>query len=207
VVAPRRFPYLALLAAALAMVAAAAVTWFVARRPMPAARMEFALAVPEEMSISHMALSRDGSMLVFVTPDETSALPILFVQRVGSPNVTPLKGTEGASYPFWSPDGTYVGFFANGKLQKIAIAGGEPQVLATALAGRGGSWGSTLPTPKARSSALMPMGRELRRSPGTSEPRRINRTAGRSFSPTATISYSGAGILPTSRMTARAAST
>ena len=142
VVAPRRFPYLALLAAALAMVAAAAVTWFVARRPMPAARMEFALAVPEEMSISHMALSRDGSMLVFVTPDETSALPILFVQRVGSPNVTPLKGTEGASYPFWSPDGTYVGFFANGKLQKIAIAGGEPQVLATALAGRGGSWGS-----------------------------------------------------------------
>jgi hypothetical protein len=36
----------------------------------------------------------------------------------------------------------YVGFFANGKLQKMAISGGTPQVLATALAGRGGSWGS-----------------------------------------------------------------
>jgi Tol biopolymer transport system component len=93
------------------------------------------------MSISHMALSRDGSMLVFVSPEESSALPMLFVQRVGSSNVATLPGTQGASYPFWSPDGAYVGFFANGKLQKIAISGGTPQVLATALAARGGSWG------------------------------------------------------------------
>ena len=117
-------------------------TWFVARRPAPTTRMQFALAVPDEMSISHMALSRDGSMLVFVSPEENSALPMLYVQRVGSSSVTLLPGTQGASYPFWSPDGAYVGFFANGKLQKMAISGGTPQVLATALAGRGGSWGS-----------------------------------------------------------------
>jgi len=104
--------------------------------------MQFALAVPDEMSISHMALSRDGSMLVFVSPEENSALPMLYVQRVGSSSVTLLPGTQGASYPFWSPDDAYVGFFANGKLQKMAIAGGTPQMLATALAGRGGSWGS-----------------------------------------------------------------
>jgi Tol biopolymer transport system component len=67
---------------------------------------------------------------------------MLFVQKVGSPNVTPLPGTQGASYPFWSPDGAYVGFFANGKLQKMAISGGTPQILASALAARGGSWGS-----------------------------------------------------------------
>ena len=142
VAAPRRMPLLLWLAAALALVAVAAGTWFVARRPQPTTRMQFALAVPDEMSISHMALSRDGSMLVFVSPEESSALPMLFVQRVGSSSVTPLPGTQGASYPFWSPDGAYVGFFANGKLQKMAIAGGTPQVLATALAGRGGSWGS-----------------------------------------------------------------
>ena len=140
--APRRMPLLPWLAVALALVAVAAVTWFVARRPAPTTRMQFALAVPDEMSISHMALSRDGSMLVFVSPEESSALPMLFVQRIGSPSVTPLPGTQGASYPFWSPDGAYVGFFANGKLQKMAISGGTPQVLATALAGRGGSWGS-----------------------------------------------------------------
>lgn len=120
----------------------AALTWAIARRPVSATRMQFALPVPDEMSISHMALSHDGAMLVFVSPEESSAMPMLFMQRVGSPNVTPLPGTQGASYPFWSPDGAYVGFFANGKLQKIAVAGGTPQVLATALEGRGASWGS-----------------------------------------------------------------
>ena len=137
-----RIPILYLLIGALLMVAVAVATWLVARRQSPAPRMQFAMAVPEEMSISHMALSRDGSMLVFVSPEESSAMPMLFVQRVGSPNVTPLPGTQGASYPFWSPDRAYVGFFANGKLQKIAVAGGTPQVLAPAAAGRGGSWGS-----------------------------------------------------------------
>ncbi|MGO9402679.1 MAG: protein kinase domain-containing protein [Terriglobales bacterium] len=142
VAAPRRLPLQLWLSVALALVAVAAATWFVARRPAPTTRLQFALAVPEEMSVSHMALSRDGTMLVFVSPDEKSALPMLFVQRVGSPNVVPLPGTEGASFPFWSPDRAYVGFFANGKLQKIAVSGGTPQVLASVLAGRGGSWGS-----------------------------------------------------------------
>jgi Tol biopolymer transport system component len=140
--APRRVPLLLWFCAALALTTVAGLTWWLARRPVPTARMQFALAVPDEMSISHMALSRDGSVLVFVSPEESSALPMLFVQRVGSSSVTPLPGTQGASYPFWSPDGAYVGFFANGKLQKLAISGGPPQMLATALAGRGGSWGS-----------------------------------------------------------------
>ena len=140
--APGRTRLFSWAVAGLAMVAVAAATWFVARRPEPATRMQFSLAVPGEMSISHMAFSRDGAMLAFVSPEESSALPMLYVQRIGSSNVMPLPGTQGASYPFWSPDGAYVGFFANGKLQKIAISGGTPQVLATALAGRGGSWGS-----------------------------------------------------------------
>lgn len=140
--APRRLSILPWAAVLLALVAAVAATWYVARRPQLAARMQFALAVPDEMSISQMALTRDGTMLVFVSPDENSAMPMLFVQRVGSPNVTPLPGTQGASYPFWSPDNAYVAFFANGKLEKMAISGGTPQALADALAGRGGSWGS-----------------------------------------------------------------
>jgi len=140
--APRQMPLRLWLSVAAVLVAVAAVTWFVARRPAPTTRMEFALAVPDEMSISHMALSHDGSMLAFVSPEENSALPMLYVQRVGSPNVTPLPGTQGASYPFWSPDGAYIAFFANGKLLKMAISGGTPQVLATTLAARGGSWGT-----------------------------------------------------------------
>jgi eukaryotic-like serine/threonine-protein kinase len=139
---PRRIPLLLWLSIALALAAVSAVTWFVARRPLPTTRMQFALAVPDEMSISHMALSHDGTMLAFVSPEESSALPMLYIQHVGSPNVTPLPGTQGANYPFWSPDGTYIAFFANGKLLKMAIAGGTPQVLTTTLAARGGSWGS-----------------------------------------------------------------
>jgi eukaryotic-like serine/threonine-protein kinase len=141
-VASHRTPLSSWFAAVLTLAAVAATTWFVARRPVPTSRMQFHLAGPDEMSISHLALSRDGTMLVFVSPEENSALPMLFVQRVGSPGVTLLPGTQGASYPFWSPDGTYVAFFANGKLQKMAVSGGTPQVLASALAGRGGSWGS-----------------------------------------------------------------
>jgi Tol biopolymer transport system component len=138
--APRRIPILLWLGGALALVAVAGITWLMARRPLATTRMQFAIPVPQEMSVSHMALSADGSMLVFVSPEPNSGLPTLFVQRIGSSSVTPLLGTQGASYPFWSPDGVSVGFFANGKLQKIAISGGTPQVIATAVNARGGSW-------------------------------------------------------------------
>jgi Tol biopolymer transport system component len=125
----------------LAMVGVALATWFVARRPEPTTRMQFSLPGSDEMSVSHMALSPDGSMLAFVSPEDSTGLPVLHVQRIGSRSITALPGTQGASLPFWSPDGAYVGFFANGKLQKIAVAGGAPQALTRVLAARGGSWG------------------------------------------------------------------
>jgi eukaryotic-like serine/threonine-protein kinase len=137
--APRRVPLLLWLSITLAVVVVAGVMGFLARRPAATTRMQFAIPVPGE--VSHMALSSDGSMLAFVCPEENTGLPMLYVQRVGSPNATLLPGTEGASYPFWSPDAANLGFFANGKLEKIAISGGAPQVLANVLAARGGSWG------------------------------------------------------------------
>jgi len=136
---PRRIPLLLWFAVGLAVTAVSAATWLVSRRRVAATRMQFAIAVPGE--VSHLALSRDGSMLVFVAPEENSGLPMLYVQRLGSGNPTRLPGTEDASYPFWSPDGANVAFFAHGKLQKIAVSGGTPQVLANVLAARGGSWG------------------------------------------------------------------
>jgi eukaryotic-like serine/threonine-protein kinase len=53
----------------------------------------------------------------------------------------PLSLTEDAGYPFWSPDSRNIGFFAQGKLKKIAASGGPPQSLCDALDGRGGAWG------------------------------------------------------------------
>jgi eukaryotic-like serine/threonine-protein kinase len=140
--APRRIPVLLWLGAAITLAAVAGGTWWLARRPAATTRMQFNIALPDEMSVSHMALSRDGTMLVFVSPEETTGMPMLYVQRIGSARVTALPGTQNASFPFWSPDGQYIAFFANGKLQKIPAGGGTPQPLASVSAARGGSWGS-----------------------------------------------------------------
>ena len=83
-----------------------------------------------------------GQMLAFISPNDSTGAPALFVQRVGDPTATELAGTEGASYPFWSPDNAYVGFFAKAKLMKIPASGGSSQALAVAHAGRGASWGA-----------------------------------------------------------------
>src|SRR4030095_7059090 len=52
----------------------------------------------------------------------------------------PLAGTENASYPFWSPDSRFLGFFSGGKLRKLDAWGGPPQTLCDAPTGRGGTW-------------------------------------------------------------------
>jgi len=54
---------------------------------------------------------------------------------------TPIRGTEGANYPFFSPDGEWVGFFAGNKLKKVPLAGGPPVTLCDAGISQGGSWG------------------------------------------------------------------
>jgi len=51
-----------------------------------------------------------------------------------------LPGTEGATFPFWSPDNRFLGFFADGKLKKLDTSGGPPVTLADAMVGRGGTW-------------------------------------------------------------------
>ena len=118
--------------------AAAAVT---IRRQPAAYPMHFAIPVIGE--VSQLALSSDGRLLAFVTPDETTGKNILSVQAIGQQQATPLAGTEGASYPFWSPDAAYVGFFANGNLMKVRSSGGPAQtIVAVTRSARGASWGS-----------------------------------------------------------------
>ena len=84
-------------------------------------------------------LSPDGTRIVFVSTD-VSGVRRLATRVLDDPAITPLPGTVGASAPFFSPDGEWVGFFAAGKLKKLRLAGGEPVTLCDAPAGRGGSW-------------------------------------------------------------------
>jgi eukaryotic-like serine/threonine-protein kinase len=138
--ARRKIASILLATAACMLLAACALAYFFRPQPAPAERLEFSIPLEEEMS--HMALSADGRMLAFVSPDPASGANKVSVQHVGSSGISVLPGTEGASYPFWSPDDGYVGFFADGKLKKVRLSGGAPQVLATATSGRGGAWGS-----------------------------------------------------------------
>jgi Tol biopolymer transport system component len=100
-----------------------------------------AFAIPTQGEVSQQAISADGTMLAYVSPCDTGEYAI-FVQRVGSLQAVKLAGTEGASFPFFSPDDQYVAFFAAGRLKKIPAGGGTPVVLASVLSPRGGSWGS-----------------------------------------------------------------
>jgi eukaryotic-like serine/threonine-protein kinase len=138
--APRKTRPWIWVAAGIGLVAICAVAWLFLRSAPVTHRMQFALPVPGE--VSQFALSADGQMLAFVSPDEKSGAPALFVQRVGAPTAIELAGTEDANIPFWSPDNAYVAFFAKGKLVKIPAAGGLPQIIASAPVGRGGSWGT-----------------------------------------------------------------
>ena len=87
-----------------------------------------------------LALSPDGERLAFVS--DSDGPRALAVRDLASGETRSLAGTDGASFPFWSPDSRWLAFFAQEKLKKIAAAGGPVQVVCDAHAGRGGSWGA-----------------------------------------------------------------
>jgi eukaryotic-like serine/threonine-protein kinase len=86
-----------------------------------------------------LALSPDGRQVVYTAPSGTGTR--LFARAMDDPTPRALPGTEGAQFPFFSPDGQWVGFFAGGRLMRASLAGGTPATLADAPDGRGASWG------------------------------------------------------------------
>jgi serine/threonine protein kinase len=85
-----------------------------------------------------LAISPDGQKIVFVAGSEGQSL---WMRPLDSVVAQPLAGTDGATYPFWSPDSRSIGFFAQGKLKRINTVSGFVETLAAARAGRGGAWG------------------------------------------------------------------
>ena len=86
-----------------------------------------------------ISLSPDGRRLAFVAAT-AGAGSLLWVRSLDTLSAQALAGTEGATYPFWSPESRSVGFFAQGKLKKIDAAGGPALTLCDAPQGRGGTW-------------------------------------------------------------------
>jgi len=90
---------------------------------------------------AYVALSSDGRTLALVAYSEQANKNVIWLHQVGGRGATVLSGTEGAFYPFWSPDGRSLGFFAQGKLKTIDVSAGRAaQVIADAPFGRGGAW-------------------------------------------------------------------
>jgi eukaryotic-like serine/threonine-protein kinase len=155
---PRRRRWPAILA--LACVAAVAITgaaWRGWRLTGPAAEIapvvkrfqirlpvdaspESAVSMPLDLAQLSMAISPDGTRLVYVL--EHQKVLQLYLQDFDKFEPKPIAGTEGAYGPFFSPDGRWIGFFANNKLQKVAVSGGEPIELCAVPNAYGGAWGA-----------------------------------------------------------------
>jgi len=129
--------------AALATIAAAAAValWAPWRSAPEPARVVFEMqtAAPGGGSPLHMfAISPDGTHVVVLVQD--GDVRKLWVRPLARLEGVTLARTDGASYPFWSPDSRSVGFFADSKLKIIDISGTAPQMLADAQSGWGGTW-------------------------------------------------------------------
>jgi serine/threonine-protein kinase len=140
-----------LVAGLVAILAGWAVLWM---RPPPSAEVvstRLGIELPAEAPLapaasmplgnarSTLALSRDGRRLVYVALWKGRRQ--LFLRDMTTGEIKPVPGTEGAHTPFFSPDGEWVAFYADGKLKKVALASDEIVVLADSSSPAGGSWG------------------------------------------------------------------
>jgi Tol biopolymer transport system component len=105
---------------------------------------QLSFQIPEKTTLAapgSLAISPDGRQVAFCVTSR-DGLTTLWYRSLNSKEAHQLSGTSDASYPFWSPDSRYIGFFAQGKLKKIDVNGGPPQTICDASQGRGGSWNS-----------------------------------------------------------------
>ena len=125
-----------------ALIAALALgmVWF--NRAQPAAQVvRFKILPPEKTDFwaPSFALSPNGRLLAFSAYDETGKI-LLYLRPMNSFLPQSLPGTEGALFPFWSPDSRSIAFFSAGKLKRVEVSGGAPQTLCEAGYAGGGAW-------------------------------------------------------------------
>ena len=114
------------------------------REKLPAVPvLRYSIAAPENSAVHSFAISPDGRYVVIAA--NINGKQQLWLRALDALQAQAMPFTEGATYPFWSPDSRYIGFFAQGRLKKVAAIGGPSQSLCdvpnNSRGGFGGSWG------------------------------------------------------------------
>jgi serine/threonine protein kinase/Tol biopolymer transport system component len=127
----------------LAIVAVAATGWLImllspGEKHAESLPVRFAVFPPENTTINETVISPDGKMIAFTALGDGKTL--LWVRPLNALTPQPLRGTENAEFPFWSPDSRMIGFFMDGKLMKTDANGGSPIAICDAPGGIGGTW-------------------------------------------------------------------
>jgi serine/threonine protein kinase len=126
--------------------AAATLAWKRPAAPPAEPLTHFSLALPVDQTLAFvdtptLALSPDGRKLAFVVTGAEGETAI-HVRALDQPEARPVPGTQGGLAPFFSPDGSALGFFADRRLKAVPLDGGPARSLADAPNGRGGAWGA-----------------------------------------------------------------
>ena len=125
----------------LAVLSAVVAAWAIGRRAPEPAEVRFDIntgPVPDLFLLPSVALSPDGRSVLFV--GDSNGQAFVFQRQLDSVSTRQLAGTAGAAFPFWSPDGRSVGFYADGWLRRLDLDGGLVRKLAQAVVGIGGAW-------------------------------------------------------------------
>ena len=143
---PRRLWPIAVSALLVVASLLAAVLWLGKSFPpnQHVSQVKFSVALPSNDTIgefvgSSVALSKDGTKLAYVVNHGTERS--IFIRPLNQLEGTNVAGTERGSAPFFSPDGEWLGFAADGKLKKVAVKGGQPQTLCDVAVMPGATWG------------------------------------------------------------------
>ena len=131
--------------ALLALAGTALAIGFLSRAPKPSQPMSLSVETGADAPLytewgASAVLSPDGRRMAFIATD-TDQKRRIYLRSLDQLQATVLHGTEGARDHFFSPDGEWLGFFADGKLKKISVQGGAAVTLSDAPTGHGGSWG------------------------------------------------------------------
>jgi hypothetical protein len=131
---------------ALAAACGAAAAFYIGLGSKPAGVLRAYIPPPEKINFAFNSdiagpavIAPDGSAIAFVA-DDTEGKHQLWVRELSAKSARPLAGTEGATFPFWSPDSHMLGFFSDAKMKTIDVTGGAAASICDAPQGRGGAW-------------------------------------------------------------------